>query len=101
MSLIHTGAYPDNWPAIAAAIKARAGWCCEHCGHPHDPASGHTLTVHHLSGDKSDCSDANLLACCQRCHLHLQGCYVPGQLWLGEPPAWAIRRGLAFKTGSG
>ncbi len=64
--------YPDNWTEIANAIKERHDWKCERCGHPHDPESGHTLTVHHLIPDKSLCEDWNLAALCQRCHLSIQ-----------------------------
>ena len=71
--------YPDHWDAIALAAKCRARWRCEHCNHPHDPKSGHTLTVHHLDGDKSNCAPENLVALCQRCHLTLQALYRPGQ----------------------
>lgn len=85
--------YPDDWEEIAGRIKAEAGWCCRHCGHPHDPGSGHTLTVHHLDLDPSNCDDDNLLACCQKCHLHIQAVYWPGQRWLpGLAPAWVGRR---------
>lgn len=67
---------------------------CEHCGHSNDPEGGYALTVHHLNGDKSDCSFENLVALCQRCHLHIQGRYTPGQQWLICRPAWAEARGL-------
>ena len=88
------GTYPANWTEIATRIKDLANWQCEHCGHPHDPETGHTLTVHHLNGDKSDCSDKNLVALCQRCHLHIQARYTPGQLVLPgmEPPDWLAER---------
>ena len=65
--------YPPNWPEIAALIKAKAGGKCERCGHAHDVASGHVLTVHHLDGNKANCADWNLAALCQRCHLTIQG----------------------------
>lgn len=89
--------YPEDWETIAARVKERAGWRCEHCGHPHDPQSGHTLTVHHLDGNPSNCTFENLVALCQKCHLSLQARYIPGQLWLPivPPPSWAKRRGLA------
>lgn len=34
-------------------------------------------TVHHLDGDKSNCSWWNLLALCQRCHLTIQSRVLP------------------------
>lgn len=67
------GEYPTNWPEIAKDIKDESGWICEHCGHPHDPASGRGLTVHHLNGDKSNCRRENLVVLCQKCHLSIQG----------------------------
>lgn len=87
----HRGTYPPNWPEIATEAKAAAGWTCQHCGHPHHPPSGHTLTVHHLDGDKSNCDPENLAVVCQRCHLHLQARFVPGQLSLPgiDPPCSA------------
>ena len=87
--------YPPNWPEIAKQIKAEAGWCCEHCGHPHCVKTGHVLTVHHLDMDKAHCDRSNLVALCQRCHLSIQARYTPGQLWLFQAPAWAVSRGLA------
>lgn len=89
-----TDTYPPDWPDIARYIKEKAGWRCEHCDHPNDYESGHVLTVHHLNGIKSDCRYENLVALCQRCHLHIQAKYRPGQQWLLIPPKWAINRGL-------
>ena len=92
--------YPDDWDAIAARVKDAAGWHCEHCGHKHDPAAGYTLTVHHLDGNPPNCASDNLVALCQRCHLHVQARWKPGDAlpleWDG-PPAWLTRRGLAYK----
>ncbi len=65
--------YPTDWPAIARRIKDAGGWICERCKHPHDVASAHVLTVHHLDGNKANCADWNLAALCQRCHLTVQG----------------------------
>lgn len=65
--------YPDNWKEIAYKIKRLAGGKCERCGHPHDWKRGYCLTVHHLDENPQNCDPINLLACCQRCHLHLQG----------------------------
>lgn len=91
--------YPKSWPAIARRVKDLAGWRCEHCGHENDAASGHVLTVHHLDGDPANCKDSNLVALCQRCHLHVQAMWKPGGVipaeWDGVP-AWITRRGLPF-----
>ena len=64
--------YPPDWPEIARAVKEAAGWRCLLCGHPHDPATGYTLTVHHRDGAPSNCDPENLRALCQRCHLLAQ-----------------------------
>jgi hypothetical protein len=89
--------YPSNWNEIALEIKREAGWRCEHCNHFHDPSSGYCLTVHHLDGNKSNCAFENLVALCQRCHLHIQGKWQPGQGWLFGAPVWAVRRGYAWE----
>lgn len=86
--------YPPDWSEIALAVKRAARWHCEHCGHIHDRASGHVLTVHHLDGDKANCDPSNLVALCQKCHLHIQSRWQPGQLVLpGLAPEWMTRRG--------
>ncbi len=90
--------YPDDWEEIAEEVKEAAGWRCEHCGHPHEPETGYTLTVHHLDGNPQNCARENLLAACQRCHLRIQARYHPesGMHWLpGLAPRWAVERGLA------
>jgi len=61
--------YPDDWDQIALRVKEKAGWKCIRCGHPHYPALGYTLTVHHRDGDPSNNEEKNLRALCQRCHL--------------------------------
>ena len=82
------GESPSDWPEIAARVKAEAGWQCVRCGHPHDTATGHVLTVHHLDGDKGNCRWWNLPALCQRCHLHIQGKVVMEQVWMFEHSEW-------------
>jgi hypothetical protein len=76
--------YPPDWPEIARRIKEAAGWRCERCEHPHDIASGHILTVHHLDGHKGNCEDWNLAALCQRCHLKIQSRVRLDQLFFVE-----------------
>lgn len=101
--------YPDNWKGIADRIKTASGWKCERCGHPHDLATGHVLTVHHLNGDKRQCADWNLAALCQRCHLHIQGkvkfhqdYFLPHTPWMLrhvlEYNEWAARNGRPLLT---
>jgi hypothetical protein len=89
------GEYPGDWPEIAERIKRDAGYCCEHCGRAHNPEAGYCLTVHHLDRDKSNCADDNLVALCQRCHLHIQARFLPGQIVMNfYRPAWMVARGL-------
>lgn len=64
--------YPPNWNEIAEAIKAKHNYCCERCGHKHEPETGYTLTVHHLDGNPQNNEAWNLVALCQRCHLSIQ-----------------------------
>lgn len=80
--------YPKNWREIANACKEAAGWKCIRCDHPNDLASGHVLTVHHLNGDKALCEWWNLLALCQRCHLHFQGKVRPENPFMFEHTEW-------------
>ena len=65
--------YPDDWADIALLIKIKADWRCEVCGAEHNPdIPGQILTVHHKDGDPMNCSDENLIAACQRCHLKME-----------------------------
>jgi hypothetical protein len=80
--------YPANWFEIAEKVKAEAGWKCIRCGHPHEPATGYCLTVHHLDYDPSNNIWWNLLALCQRCHLHIGAKVVVEQEWMFEHSAW-------------
>lgn len=81
------GRYPPDWPAISKRIRRRArGRCeckgeCDRAGHPRgrchernsQPARTFrgkvVLTVAHLNHTPEDCSDENLKAMCQACHL--------------------------------
>lgn len=79
--------YPEDWDAISAAIRQRAGNRCEcegECGRgTHDgrcpnrqgqPAYGTgstvVLTTAHLDHTPENCDDDNLKSMCQGCHLH-------------------------------
>ncbi len=93
--------YPPDWPDINRRVCESVGHRCIRCGHPYrkgehgkgewTPCDSHCthggpvrtvdgkteaqwriLTVHHLDGDKAECSWFNLLALCQRCHLTVQ-----------------------------
>lgn len=85
-----TGEYPPDWEEIAEQIKGQAGWKCESCRHGHHPATGYTLTVHHLDGDKGNCQDWNLAALCQRCHLHIQGKVFLPQSYMFMHTGWML-----------
>jgi len=88
--------YAENWDEIAGNMKLIMGWRCEVCGTIHDPENGYCLTVHHLNGVRKDNRFENLLVCCQRCHLRLQGKYAPGQMFILKNlvPEWINRRGI-------
>ncbi len=88
------GRYPVDWPQISKRIRndraagrcecqgecgtghgarggrARPGRCLARQGNPH-PVTGSrvVLTVAHLDHQPENCSDENLRAMCQRCHL--------------------------------
>jgi hypothetical protein len=89
-AIVPSGVYPREWREIANRVKAEAGWRCVRCGRPHDadPRTGNTLTVHHLTGDKSDCRWWNLLPLCQRCHLSIQRRVDPERPWILEHSEW-------------
>ena len=106
-----SGEYPANWTEIADKAKREAGYICQHCGmafgedgkawaHLNRDGQPSVLTVHHLDGNKADCSDKNLLVCCQACHLHIQALWSPGRelpaIW-HEVPKWVIAKGLDYQ----
>ena len=94
------GEYSVDWPEIARKRKEEAGWRCVRCGHPHDPATGHTLTVHHLDGDKGNNEWWNTPPLCQRCHLKIQGRVFLPQFYMFEHSDWfkGIVRFWCLKT---
>lgn len=83
-----TGAYTEDWPAIARRVKDEAGWICIRCNHGHHPKSGHTLTVHHLDMDKSNNAWWNLAALCQKCHLSIQAKVIMQRVWTFPHSEW-------------
>lgn len=83
-----TGMYPENWKEIATEVKEQAGWKCVRCGHPHEPETGYTLTVHHIDLDPSNSQWWNMAALCQRCHLHIQGKVFLEQFWAFDHSPW-------------
>jgi hypothetical protein len=80
--------YPDNWNEIAKSVKDAAGWKCIRCGHRHAPEDGYCLTVHHLDMDPSNNRWWNLLALCQKCHLHIQAKVYIERLFMFEHSVW-------------
>lgn len=82
------GDYPDDWSELATEVKAAAGWACVRCGHAHEPATGYTLTVHHLDIDPRNRRWWNLAALCQRCHLRIQGKVVMQRPWIWDHSEW-------------
>jgi len=83
-----SGTYPFDWAEIAHNVKKAASWMCVRCGHQHDPGAGRSLTVHHLSMNKSDCRWWNIPALCQVCHLHIQAKVDLERRWMFEHSAW-------------
>lgn len=68
--------YHDDWKSITLERKDAMGWKCELCDAEHKKPHWKTgskviLTTHHIDSDKNNNSNANLLVCCQRCHLRL------------------------------
>jgi len=68
--------YPDNWNWLSRQIRNRNNQKCELCdatnGKPHwKTESIVVLTVHHIDGNRTNNSEQNLIALCQRCHLRL------------------------------
>jgi len=67
--------YPPDWAQISDRIRfKRAKGVCEECGAVHGsphPITGSrvVLTTAHLDHNPAHCTDDNLIALCQRCHL--------------------------------
>jgi len=80
--------YSSGWPEIAAIVKEDADWNCQNCGHHHDPGRGYTLTVHHIDGNSLNDEPYNLVALCQRCHLHFQHPVHCEQMSFFDGPWW-------------
>ncbi len=72
----------DDMPAKNAVAIARGRFGVQAV------AQWRILTVHHLSGDKSDCHWSNLLALCQRCHLTIQARVDPRTPYFLEHSPW-------------
>ena len=104
MKRVFSNDYTADWPTIATAVKAAAGWRCVRCGHPYrrgtDPhacddrcthasdGKQRVLTIDHLNGDKADNRWWNLAPLCQVCHLQVQGRVIMQRPWVWEHTEW-------------
>lgn len=107
--------YPRLWQLglIQEKVRLRANHTCENCGmefeHGTNLAKTETNlngkpvigTVHHIDMNKQNCSKANLVFLCQRCHftIHLFN-WIPGQplpnRWRDNVPKWIQDRDLPY-----
>lgn len=107
--------YPRLWQLglIQKRVRERANHLCEQCGM--EFVEGTNLakeaknrdgnatigTVHHIDMDKQNCSKANLVFLCQRCHftVHLYN-WIPGdelpKRWKHRIPQWILDRELPY-----
>jgi hypothetical protein len=71
--------YPHNWHEISEERKRLSGYRCAECSLQLTLRQSRFLHVHHLNGQKHDCSADNLQVLCVRCHAneplhgHLKG----------------------------
>lgn len=63
----NSGGYPKNWSSISKNIREERNFICEHCG-VNLKQKPSLLHVHHISGNKADCSSKNLRVLCLDCH---------------------------------
>lgn len=68
--------YPAEWnEKLRRKIRHRDGYKCQDCGLYLNPQTRdrkyerYALDVHHINGDKRNCSDSNLVTLCHSCHL--------------------------------
>lgn len=60
--------YPQNWDEIAGALKKGLGYKCQSCKLILGEQAKQYLHVHHVNGNKNECTEKNLLCLCIRCH---------------------------------
>lgn len=65
--------YPENWPEIAEACKARDHYTCQHCGTKAGEVMNYRGTIAvmaaaHKFPPVTNCDLSNLITLCQRCH---------------------------------
>jgi hypothetical protein len=113
----NVGRYPADWSDISKRIRTelrRTGGRCEctgQCGDPHDggrcraihgkpsPGSGKlvVLTTAHLDHTPENCTDENLLAMCQRCHLAYDADHHAATRRAVQAQAWAAAGQLTME----
>lgn len=59
--------YPKDWKKISLDYRKMKDWTCEECGRKCEEYSSE-LHVHHINGNKFDCSPSNLQVLCLECH---------------------------------
>lgn len=92
--------YPDDWEAIATAVKDAADWCCQECGaqcrRPGEPFDTHrrTLTVAHLWPDNvPDAPVVSVAALCAPCHLRYDAARKARERRYGKGTEMQMRMG--------
>jgi hypothetical protein len=109
--------YPVDWPEISARVKQLARYKCEQCGKDfaeNTDGSLGLLDVHHIDGDKSNNSHANLVALCRPCHTLIERVFVVWEsfmgvetevspevsMWFKQVFPWAGKRGYWLSIGN-
>jgi len=65
---LDSNGYPKAWtPELRESVRAAHKHHCAWCG-DHQENTQESLHVHHVSGNKEDCSFGNLVALCHDCH---------------------------------
>ena len=59
--------YSKDWDQVSLRVRAASNFCCGHCNVSLMSHKG-LLHTHHLNGEKSDNSEANLMPLCADCH---------------------------------
>lgn len=88
--------YPNDWPAIALAVKEANNWCCQACGkqcrRPGELNLGwqFTLTCAHIN-QNYDSEISSVCPLCVPCHLKMDAPLV----WVARRRRQRLRRHLA------
>lgn len=81
MGVFERHRYPENWRELALDCKERANWRCQKCGVQHGEerigiihGTKYTVFLAACHPDHNpENPDAVLIACCQVCHLRMDG----------------------------